>query len=262
MSIDALAAQLKDIFNDRLRMVAAFGDNANTCAVVQTLTIEDLDRCAAHADAVEQGRPRCAAVDRRGRAAARARCVPARAQRNHRHPPRRCGSRPVRRHRGAEAGPAARVRGAGARSCAASPRGLYRSGRRQQEGRSARVGRDSAVSRAREERRAAGRHLAEGAGDAVGPRQFRKRISRRASRGRTDCRIRGHGGTIDGPGIGGLGIVGIACSDACACRADRARPRRTHCTHRTCLRAATTTRADQTGQRFRERHRCGERSRD
>jgi hypothetical protein len=49
-SIDALAAQLKDIFNDRLRMVAAFGDDANTCAVVQTLTIEDLDRCAAHTD--------------------------------------------------------------------------------------------------------------------------------------------------------------------------------------------------------------------
>ena len=28
MSIDALAAQLKDIFGDRLKMVAAFGDNA------------------------------------------------------------------------------------------------------------------------------------------------------------------------------------------------------------------------------------------
>ena len=50
MSIDALAAQLKDIFNERLRMVAAFGDSANTCAVIQTLTIDDLDRCAAHAD--------------------------------------------------------------------------------------------------------------------------------------------------------------------------------------------------------------------
>ena len=49
MSIDALAGHLKDIFDDRLRMVAAFGDNANTCAVVRTLTIEDLDLCAAHA---------------------------------------------------------------------------------------------------------------------------------------------------------------------------------------------------------------------
>lgn len=49
MNIDAMAAQLKDIFNDRLRMVAAFGDRATTCAVVQTVTIEDLDRCAAHA---------------------------------------------------------------------------------------------------------------------------------------------------------------------------------------------------------------------
>jgi hypothetical protein len=50
MSIDAMAAQLKDIFKDRLKMVAAFGDNASTCAVVQTLTIDDLDRCAGHAN--------------------------------------------------------------------------------------------------------------------------------------------------------------------------------------------------------------------
>ena len=49
MSIDSLAAQLKEIFGDRLKMVAAFGDTASTCAVVQSLTIEDLDRCAAHA---------------------------------------------------------------------------------------------------------------------------------------------------------------------------------------------------------------------
>jgi hypothetical protein len=49
MSIDSLAAQLKDIFNDRLRMVAAFGDSSTSCAVVQSLTIDDLDRCAAHA---------------------------------------------------------------------------------------------------------------------------------------------------------------------------------------------------------------------
>ena len=51
MSIDSLAAQLKDIFGDRLRMVAAFGDNASTCAVVQSVTIADLDRCAGHAAA-------------------------------------------------------------------------------------------------------------------------------------------------------------------------------------------------------------------
>jgi hypothetical protein len=48
MSIDSLAAQLTEIFGDRLRMVAAFGDNAQTCAVVKSLTLEDLDRCAAH----------------------------------------------------------------------------------------------------------------------------------------------------------------------------------------------------------------------
>ena len=49
MSIDSLAAQLKEIFGDRLEMVAAFGDTSSTCAVVQSLTIGDLDRCAAHA---------------------------------------------------------------------------------------------------------------------------------------------------------------------------------------------------------------------
>jgi hypothetical protein len=51
MSIESLVAQLKDIFGDRLKMVAAFGDKASTCAVVQSLTLDDLDRCAAHAAA-------------------------------------------------------------------------------------------------------------------------------------------------------------------------------------------------------------------
>jgi hypothetical protein len=49
MNTDTLASQLKDIFADRLKMIAAFGDTASTCAVVQSLTIDDLDRCAAHA---------------------------------------------------------------------------------------------------------------------------------------------------------------------------------------------------------------------
>jgi hypothetical protein len=49
MKTDALAAQLKSIFGERLRMVAAFGDTSNCCAVVTSLAIEDLDRCAAHA---------------------------------------------------------------------------------------------------------------------------------------------------------------------------------------------------------------------
>jgi hypothetical protein len=47
MSTESLAAQLKEIFGDRLKMVAAFGDTSNSCAVVQTVTIEDLNRCAA-----------------------------------------------------------------------------------------------------------------------------------------------------------------------------------------------------------------------
>ncbi len=48
MSIDTLAAQLKDIFGDRLKMVASFGGHTHTCAIVQTLTLDDLDRCAGH----------------------------------------------------------------------------------------------------------------------------------------------------------------------------------------------------------------------
>jgi len=49
MSTDTLAAQLNEIFGPRLRMVAAFGGHeTHTCAVVQSLTLEDLDRCAAH----------------------------------------------------------------------------------------------------------------------------------------------------------------------------------------------------------------------
>lgn len=49
MSIDTLAAQLQEIFGERLKMAAAFGDNASSCAVVQSVTLADLDRCAAHA---------------------------------------------------------------------------------------------------------------------------------------------------------------------------------------------------------------------
>ena len=48
MSIDTLAVQLREIFGERLKMIAAFGGNAQSCAVVQNLTIDDLDRCAAH----------------------------------------------------------------------------------------------------------------------------------------------------------------------------------------------------------------------
>ena len=48
MSIDTLSVQLREIFGDRLKMVAAFGGDAHSCAVVQNLTLDDLDRCAAH----------------------------------------------------------------------------------------------------------------------------------------------------------------------------------------------------------------------
>src|SRR5262245_22282401 len=43
---DTLSAQLADIFGQRLKMLAAFGAGPQTCAVVETLTIDDLGRCA------------------------------------------------------------------------------------------------------------------------------------------------------------------------------------------------------------------------
>lgn len=49
MSIDALAAQLTEIFGERLKMVAAFADDASSCAIVESLTVDDLGKCAAHA---------------------------------------------------------------------------------------------------------------------------------------------------------------------------------------------------------------------
>jgi hypothetical protein len=47
MSTDTLAAQLQEIFGSRLKMLAAFGGSTHTCAIVEQLTMEDLDRCAA-----------------------------------------------------------------------------------------------------------------------------------------------------------------------------------------------------------------------
>jgi hypothetical protein len=49
MNTDSLATELLEIFGERLRMVAAFAGNSHTCAVVRSLTIEDLDRCARQA---------------------------------------------------------------------------------------------------------------------------------------------------------------------------------------------------------------------
>ena len=46
-SIDTIAADLQQVFGDRLKMVAGFGTGENTCAVVQSLALDDLDRCAA-----------------------------------------------------------------------------------------------------------------------------------------------------------------------------------------------------------------------
>jgi hypothetical protein len=46
-NVEQLAAQLTGIFGPRLKMVAAFGAGLQTCAVVDTLTVDDLGRCAA-----------------------------------------------------------------------------------------------------------------------------------------------------------------------------------------------------------------------
>jgi hypothetical protein len=44
---DTLAADLKEIFGDRLTMVAGFGGDSHSCVVIRSLTLDDLDRCAA-----------------------------------------------------------------------------------------------------------------------------------------------------------------------------------------------------------------------
>jgi hypothetical protein len=41
------AAQLREIFGERLKMVAAFGADSQTCAIVDSIAVADLDRCAA-----------------------------------------------------------------------------------------------------------------------------------------------------------------------------------------------------------------------
>lgn len=46
-SSDTLTSDLKAVFGDRLRMVAVFSGDTHTCAIVQSLTLDDLDRCAA-----------------------------------------------------------------------------------------------------------------------------------------------------------------------------------------------------------------------
>ncbi len=43
---DTQAAQLMEVFGNRLKMVASFGSDSSTCAIVESLTILDLDRCA------------------------------------------------------------------------------------------------------------------------------------------------------------------------------------------------------------------------
>ena len=47
---DTLATQLRDVFGDRLRMVAAFGHGSHTVAVVDNVTAADLHKCAAYSD--------------------------------------------------------------------------------------------------------------------------------------------------------------------------------------------------------------------
>jgi len=44
---DSPAATLASIFGDRLKMVALFGADSQTCAFVSSMTADDLDRCAA-----------------------------------------------------------------------------------------------------------------------------------------------------------------------------------------------------------------------
>src|SRR5262245_20685704 len=44
--VDRISAELSEIFGDRLRMVASFGPDGHVCAVVESITAADLERCA------------------------------------------------------------------------------------------------------------------------------------------------------------------------------------------------------------------------
>ena len=44
---ESLAHDLKQIFAERLKMLAVFSGESHSCAVVQSLTLDDLERCAA-----------------------------------------------------------------------------------------------------------------------------------------------------------------------------------------------------------------------
>jgi hypothetical protein len=43
---DSLAAKLAAVFGDRLKMVATFGAHSQTCAIVDGITVHDLEQCA------------------------------------------------------------------------------------------------------------------------------------------------------------------------------------------------------------------------
>jgi hypothetical protein len=43
---DTVAAQLKEIFGNRVKMIAAFGADSQICAILDDITITDLDKCA------------------------------------------------------------------------------------------------------------------------------------------------------------------------------------------------------------------------
>jgi len=46
-AIDTIVADLKGIFGHRLKMIATFGSANHSCAVVESVMLDDLDRCAA-----------------------------------------------------------------------------------------------------------------------------------------------------------------------------------------------------------------------
>jgi hypothetical protein len=45
-AIGTTAARLQEIFGNRVKMICAFGAESQTCAIVETITIADLDKCA------------------------------------------------------------------------------------------------------------------------------------------------------------------------------------------------------------------------
>ena len=171
MSIDSVAAQLGKIFGDRLVMVAAFGSRSQSCAVVRSVTIDDLDHCAALMpkwDKLGVDVPLFIVQEELARALD---AFPL--ELTEIMPPVRSSLAKTSSLRSSFQSPTcAALAKCRHDSCAAPSGGLYRGGRGPTGHDEAGLRRCAAVSRPGHQRGASGRHFPEGTRHSVEPREF------------------------------------------------------------------------------------------